>query len=159
MAKKRRYWLFKSEPDVYGIEDLEKEGSCYWEGVRNYQARNFMRDDMKIGDAVLYYHSNAKPTGIVGLARVCKEAYPDFTQFDLDHKYYDPKAKEDDPRWMMVDIEFVARFDHILPLKDLKGNPDLDGMPLLRKGMRLSIQPVERQHWDVICDLAGYEDR
>lgn len=157
MPEKRRYWLFKSEPGVFGIDDLERDGSTCWDGVRNYQARNFMRDQMRVGDGVLYYHSNAKPPAIVGVARVSKEAYPDFTQFDPDSKYHDPKATEENPRWMMVDIEFVAHFPNPLPLPELKENEDLDGMLLIKKGQRLSIQPVEPEHWRLICKLGGYK--
>ncbi len=158
MSNPRRYWLFKSEPEVFGIDDLERDGATFWEGVRNYQARNFMRDDMREGDGVLYYHSNAKPPAIVGIARVCNGAYPDFTQFDSGHKYFDPKASQANPRWLMVDIEFIARFPNPLPLPELKENPDLDGMLLLKKGQRLSIQPVEPEHWRRVCKLGGYKE-
>ena len=152
---KRNYWLMKSEPDVYSIDDLKRDGSTYWDGVRNYQARNLMRDEMKLGDGVLYYHSNAKPMAIVGLARVSKESYPDPTQFDENNKYYDPKSTEENPRWFLVDIEFVEKFDEPLPLHFLKEQPSLEGMPLLRKGQRLSVQPVSAKHWKTVCKMAG----
>jgi predicted RNA-binding protein with PUA-like domain len=155
---KRKHWLFKSEPDVYGIDDLERDGSTTWEGVRNYQARNYLRDDCQVGDGVLYYHSNTKPPGIVGVARVSKPAYPDPYQFDADSKYYDPKAKPEAPPWVMVDVEFVARFDEVLTLDQLKADARLDGMLVTRKGQRLSIQPVEAAHWRRVCKLAGFED-
>ena len=154
----RKYWLMKSEPDVYGIDDLKKDGSTHWDGVRNYQARNFMRDEMKVGDGVLYYHSRTKPMAIVGLAEVSKTAYPDFTQFDRKSDYHDPKSTEDDPRWFMVDVKFVAKFDKPLTLDELKADPKLDGMLLLRRGQRLSIQPVEGKHWRHVLKLAGYKE-
>ena len=154
MAK--RYWLMKSEPYVYSIDDLERDKTTYWEGVRNYQARNLMRQ-MSRGDGVLYYHSNDKPPGVVGLARVCKEAYPDHTQFDKRAKYYDAKSSEDNPRWDMVDVEFVEKFDQMLSLDSLRQQGRLEGMPLLKKGQRLSVQPVEPKHWRLILKLAGAE--
>jgi predicted RNA-binding protein with PUA-like domain len=150
-----RYWLIKSEPDVYSYADLERDGRTYWDGVRNYQARNTLRDDMKVGDLVLYYHSNAEPTGIVGYCRVAKEGYPDHTQFDKDHHHYDETSKPEDPRWMMVDVEPVAAFPEILTLERLKADPDLDGMLLLRKGQRLSVMPVEEKHFRHVLQLAG----
>lgn len=153
MSDSRRYWLFKSEPDVYSIDDLAREGSTLWEGVRNYQARNFMRDECKVGDLVLYYHSNAKPPGIVGVARVCREAYPDPFQFDQDSKYYDPKASPENPRWVVVDVEFVAKFDQIVALDQLKAEEALDGMLVIRKGQRLSVQPVEPRHFEHVCGM------
>ena len=155
---KRKYWLVKSEPDVYSIDDLEEDGTTYWDGVRNYQARNLMRDEVGLGDGVLYYHSRVKPMAVVGLAEVCRTAYPDFTQFDPKSKYYDPKASEDNPRWMMVDVKFVAKFERPLTLDELKNDEKLDGLMLLRRGARLSIQPVEARHWKRILKLAGYSE-
>jgi predicted RNA-binding protein with PUA-like domain len=149
-----KYWLMKSEPDVYGIDDLERDGSTMWDGVRNYQARNFMRDEMQVGDGVLFYHSNAKPMAIVGLARVSRSAYADPTQFGKG-RYHDPKATKDEPRWFLVDIEFVCKFEEPLPLDFLKGRPELAGMPLLQKGQRLSVQPVSAGHWKAITKMAG----
>lgn len=155
MAKRaKRYWLMKSEPDVYSIDDLERDGTTCWEGVRNYQARNLMRDDMAVGDGVFFYHSN-KDKAIVGVARVCNEAYPDHTQFDKKHKYFDAKSKEDNPAWLMVDIEFVAKLDEPIELATLKARDDLSEMPLVQKFQRLSVQPVEKEHWKIICKLAG----
>lgn len=152
-----RYWLLKSEPDVYSIDDLANDGSTYWDGVRNYQARNFMRDDMKRGDLVLYYHSNAKPPGVAGIARVAKEGYPDPTQFEVESKYYDPKSKPEDPRWILVDVEFVARFEELVSLAELKENPALEGMLVIRKGQRLSVQPVEETHFRQVCGMADFD--
>lgn len=144
----KQYWLMKSEPDVYSIDDLERDGSTFWEGVRNYKARNNMRE-MKIGDEVIFYHSNAKPPTAVGIARVCKEAYPDKFQFDKKSKYYDARSDPDDPRWDLVDIEFVAKFDHPVPLKDVKDDPNLRDMELVRYG-RLSVQSVKKKEFDYV---------
>ena len=154
MAK--QYWLMKSEPYVYSIEDLERDGSTCWEGVRNYQARNNMQA-LKVGDEVLYYHSNAKPPGVVGIARVCKEAYPDHYAFDKKHKYFDAKSDADNPRWYMVDVEFVSKIDDVevpLSLHDIKADPKLADMELVRYG-RLSVQSVKRVEFDRVKKLAG----
>ncbi|MEO1085207.1 MAG: EVE domain-containing protein [Acidobacteriota bacterium] len=151
----RKFWLMKSEPYVYGLDDLERDGSTLWDGVRNYQARNFMRDEMNQGDLILYYHSNAKPPGVVGLATVSSEPYPDPTQFDESSKYYDAKSTTDDPRWILIDIAFEARFPRMVSLQDLKEDDDLDGMLVTKKGQRLSIQPVERRHMERVIELAG----
>lgn len=148
MAKK--YWLMKTEEDVFSIRDLERHGTTQWEGVRNYQARNFMRDDMKAGDLVLFYHSNARPSGVAGIARVCREAYPDHFAWDPKSKYRDPKASPENPIWQMVDVEFVEAFPSVVSLADLKNEPVLDGMMVLKRGMRLSIQPVEKKHFDAV---------
>lgn len=145
-----QYWLMKSEPDVYSIDDLEKQGTTPWEGIRNYQARNFMRDDMKIGDKVLFYHSNAKPPGIAGLAEVCKLAYPDYFAFDPKSKYYDPKSTEDSPRWMMVDVKFVKKFNTLLSLNEIKENEHLQDMMVIKRGSRLSIQKVTEKDYTYI---------
>jgi predicted RNA-binding protein with PUA-like domain len=143
----------KSEPGTYSIEDLERQGVTPWEGVRNYQARNFMRDDMRVGDLVLFYHSNAKPPGAAGVGRVCREAYPDYFAQDRRSAYYDPKATEENPIWMMVDVEFVEKFPSVVALGDLKSDARLDGMMLLKKGVRLSVQPVTREHFDRVRAL------
>ena len=148
------YWLMKSEPDAYSIDDLERDGREMWDGIRNYQARNMMRDDMRIGDEVFFYHSNCKEPGIVGIAKVASEPYPDPTQFDPESKYYDPKSNEDDPRWILVDLEFVQKLDRTITLAELKQQTGLDGMILLRKGNRLSIMPVSKEHWQRILELA-----
>jgi predicted RNA-binding protein with PUA-like domain len=147
------YWLMKSEPDAYSIDDLERDGRDMWDGIRNYQARNMMRDDMRVGDKVFFYHSNCKEPGIVGIAKVASKPYPDPTQFDPESKYYDPKSSEDDPRWLLVDVEFVRKLSRTITLAELKAQPLLDGMILLRRGNRLSIMPVDKAHWDHILGL------
>lgn len=153
MAAKKNYWLMKSEPDVYSIDDLKKEKSAYWDGVRNFQARNNMRA-MKLGDGVFFYHSNADPKAIVGIARVCKEAYPDFTQFDKKSKYYERRATEEKPYWFMVDVEFVEKLETPWSLEMLREVPELEEMALLRRGQRLSVQSVTPAEWKKICKLA-----
>ena len=145
------YWLMKSEPDVYSIDDLCRDGSTPWEGVRNYQARNFMTSQ-RIGDRVLFYHSNAKPPGIVGLAEVVRVAYPDASQFSPESPYFDKKATLDHPRWWHTDIGYLAHFDRIITLDELRHTPDLDDM-LLFKRSRLSIQPINAAMWHVIVAL------
>ena len=146
----KRYWLVKSEPDAYSIDALQKEGTACWDGVRNYQARNFMRDEMKRGDLVLYYHSNAKPPGVVGVARVTREGYPDHTALDPKDPHHDPKSTAENPIWMMVDLEFVEKFRGTVSLDELKANPELEGMLVTRRGQRLSVQPVEAEHFKVV---------
>ena len=153
MAKRgTKYWLMKSEPDVYSIEDLERDGTECWEGVRNYQARNFMRE-MAEGDWVLFYHSNAKPPGVAGVCRVSREAYPDDTQFDQKSKYYDPKSDKDDPRWSMVDVEFVEKLAEQVSLQAMKDDAALEGMRVTQKGSRLSVQPVEKKHFQRVLKM------
>ncbi|MGB0723677.1 MAG: EVE domain-containing protein [Gammaproteobacteria bacterium] len=149
------YWLMKSEPDAFGLDDLERVGTEPWDGVRNYQARNMMRDEMKVGDPIFFYHSNCDVPGIVGLAEVAKEGYPDHTAFDPDAKYYDPKSDPDKPRWYMVDVRFVRRLKRTISLKELKELADgpLADMPLVRKGNRLSVMPVPKAAWDYILDM------
>jgi predicted RNA-binding protein with PUA-like domain len=147
------YWLMKSEPGCYSIDDLQRDGSTFWDGVRNYQARNMMRDQIKKGDQVLFYHSNATPPGIVGIAKVIKEGYPDHTAFDPDSDHPDLATTPDDPRWYMVDIAFVKKFDHLIALNELKQHPELSGMQLLKKGNRLSVMPVSADHWQTIMAM------
>ncbi len=147
------YWLMKSEPDAYSIDDLERDGREPWDGIRNYQARNMMRDDMRIGDEVLFYHSSCKIPAVVGIARVASEPYPDPTQFDPDAKYYDAKSNPDDPRWILVDVEFVRKLDKPVTLTEIKEHPGLDDMILTRRGNRLSIMPIEKAHRDIILGL------
>ena len=147
------YWLMKSEPDAYSIDDLERDGREKWDGIRNYQARNMMRDDMKIGDEVFFYHSNCKEPGIVGIARVASAPYPDPTQFDKKSKYYDAKSSTDNPRWCLVDVEFVRKLTRTITLTELKAQKTLADMILTRKGNRLSIMPVARKHWNKILSL------
>ena len=152
----RQYWLMKSEPDVYSIDDLEADGRTHWDGVRNYQARNFMRDDMEEGDRVLYYHSNTNPPGVVGVAEVVKEGYPDHTARDPDSDYYDEKATEDDPRWYMVDIAFVRKLPRAVPLSEIKDEPALEDMVLVNRS-RLSVQPVEEDEFERVLAMAEEE--
>ena len=147
------HWLIKSEPDAYSIDDLERDGREMWDGIRNYQARNMMRDDMKIGDEVFFYHSNCKEPGIVGIAKVASEPYPDPTQFVKNSKYYDPKSDKESPRWCLVDIEFVRKTKRNLTLSEIKATKGLDDMILTRKGNRLSIMPVSKKHWTKILSL------
>ncbi len=148
-----QYWLMKSEPSVYSIDDLARDGKTMWDGVRNYQARNFMRDQMKAGDQVFFYHSNAEPSGIAGIAKVEGKAYPDPTAFDKKDVHFDPKSKKDSPTWYLVDLAFVKKFKKILSLEELKKIKGLDGMLLLQKGSRLSVQPVLEKHWKTILEL------
>jgi len=156
MARTRGHWLLKSEPTAYSIEDLARDGQTFWEGVRNHQARNFLRDAMRKGDLVLFYHSNAKPPGVAGIAKVVSDAYPDATQFDPESRYYDPRASRDQPRWLVVDVAFVACFKHLVPLATLKADAALEGMLVTRRGQRLSVQPVEQRHYARVLELAGH---
>lgn len=149
-----KYWLMKSEPDVYSIDDLKEEKVASWDGVRNYQARNFMRDSMKKGDLVFFYHSNAEPSGIAGIAKVAKVSYPDPTAFDPKSKYFDPKSKPENPTWYLVDVAFVKKFRKLIPLNELRGIKGLEEMLLLRKGQRLSIQPVSEKEWNIINKMS-----
>ena len=151
-----RYWLMKSEPHVYPFSQLVEDGSTHWDGVRNYQARNMMRDDLKLGDMVLFYHSNTKPPHIAGIARVSREGYPDHTSWDPDSKYYDEKSSPENPRWIMVDIEAVQEIEKV-SLVEIKANPALEGMPLVQKGQRLSVQPVSKEQYEEICRMGGIE--
>jgi predicted RNA-binding protein with PUA-like domain len=153
LSMAKQYWLMKSEPDVYSIDDLARDGSTCWEGVRNYKARNNMKT-MAVGDEVLYYHSNANPPGVVGIARVCREAYPDHFQFDTRSKYFDAKSREDDPRWHMVDIEFVAKADEPVGLPEIKADDTLAEMELVRYG-RLSVQSVRKTEFYHVKRMAG----
>jgi predicted RNA-binding protein with PUA-like domain len=150
-----RHWLIKSEPDVFSIGDLELIGREPWSGVRNYQARNFMWKEMKPGDLALFYHSNAKPPGIAGIARVVGDPYPDPTQFDTSSEYYDVKSTAANPRWWLVDFEFVERFGSLLSLDEIKADPVLSGMVICQRGTRLSITPVEKPHFIRVCKRAG----
>jgi predicted RNA-binding protein with PUA-like domain len=153
---KHKYWLFKSEPSEFSIDDLGSaphQTTC-WDGVRNYQARNFLRDTVSVGDGVLFYHSNAEPMAVVGTARVVRAGYPDHTAFDPKDKHYDPDSDRKNPTWFMVDIR-LERFDAPLTRDRLQGAPELKGMMLLKKGSRLSIQPVTEEEWRAISKLAG----
>ncbi len=149
------YWLMKSEPDVFGIDDLAaRPGQTeHWDGVRNYQARNMLRDQMQVGDRVFFYHSNCKEPGIVGIAEIVRAGYPDHTAFDPDGKYYDPKSDPANPRWFMVDVRFVRKLGRTITLEELKRHPELEEMPLVRRGNRLSVQPVTTRQWQTILAL------
>ena len=151
-----RYWLFKSEPSSYSYDDLESEDdqTAEWDGVRNYQARNFMRDDMAVGDQVLFYHSNAKPPGVVGIARIVREGYPDTTAWDSNSRYYDPKSNPANPTWMMVDIKADRRLPRFISLNELKANPALVDMMVTKRGQRLSVQPVKPEEWAEVITMA-----
>lgn len=144
-----RYWLMKSEPQAYSIDDLERDQVTAWWGVRNYQARNFMRDQMQLGDLAFFYHSSCPAPGIVGIVEVCRRAYPDATQFDPQHKYYDPKASPERPRWLNVDVRLVKKLP-LISLAELRRHPELSRMRVLQRGNRLSITPVDPAEWDFI---------
>ena len=150
-----QYWLMKSEPSVFGIDDLARAPGkkTLWDGVRNYQARNFMRD-MREGDEVFFYHSNCAEPGIVGIMQVVREAYADPTQFDKDDPHYDPKSTPEKPRWSVVDVRYVRRFNTAVPLSKLRDESALEGMKILQRGNRLSVTPVSEKHWKRICMLA-----
>jgi predicted RNA-binding protein with PUA-like domain len=148
-----KYWLMKCEPAAYTIDQLERDGSTSWEGVRNYQARNFMRDEMKVGDKVLFYASNADPSGVTGLAEISREAYADRFATKKGHEYYDPKSTADDPIWYMVDIRFVEKFPRVIALETLKSTKGLEEMVVTKKGSRLSIQPVTKSEYEIVVKL------
>jgi predicted RNA-binding protein with PUA-like domain len=152
-----RHWLIKSEPDVFSIDDLAKVTREPWSGVRNYQARNFMWKEMKPGDLALFYHSNAKPPGITGIARVVGQAYPDPTQFDAASDYFDPKSKPENPRWWLTDFEFVGKFSEMLTLEAIKADSLLAEMMVCQRGTRLSINPVDPMHFKHVCKLAKWK--
>lgn len=155
MPARRNYWLMKSEPDAYSWDDLVRDKRTHWDGVRNYQARNLMRDEFGEGDGVLYYHSNAKPMCIAGIAKVVKAGYPDPSAFDKKSKYFDPDSDPDDPTWICVDIAPVRAFPEPITRDQLKAEPKLAEMMVLQRGARLSVQPVSSAHWKVICKMAG----
>ncbi len=154
------YWLVKSEPDCFSIDDLSvaKGQTTHWDGVRNYQARNMLRDQMKLGDRVLFYHSNGKPPGIAGVAEVVREGYPDTTAFDPKHEHYDPKSKSEMPTWYMIDLKLIAKFSRELPLPELRQVSQLAGMTLLQRGSRLSVQPVSPQEFKTVLALADADE-
>ncbi len=155
MSKPKRYWMMKSEPDAFSIDDLERVGTEPWNGVRNYQARNFMRDGMRVGDGVMIYHSNCKVTGIAGLARVASIAYPDETQFDPKSHYFDEKATREQPRWFLVDVAFERKLKRVIPLEEIKRYTDElgEGFALTAKGSRLSVFPVTSAQWKLLLSL------
>lgn len=155
MTARKRYWLMKSEPDAFSIDDLRKVGVEPWNGVRNYQARNFMRDGMQVGDGVLFYHSNCPVPGIVGIAKVASAAYPDPTQFDKKSDYYDPKSKPGEPRWVLVDVAFERKLKRTIPLDEIKQQADAlgDGFALIARGNRLSVLPVTAAQWKHLLSM------
>jgi predicted RNA-binding protein with PUA-like domain len=154
MARKKRYWLMKSEPGTYSIEDLKRDGKTCWDGVRNYQARNLMRDEMQVGDGVLFYHSREKPMGVYGIAEIVREAYPDNSAFDPQDKHYDPKSDPANPTWMMVDIGYVGTLETPVTLDMLKQTPGLEKMMVIQRGSRLSVQPVTKKEWDIVLGMS-----
>jgi predicted RNA-binding protein with PUA-like domain len=153
MAKK--YWLFKSDPEEFSFDDLKKSKNqtTFWDGIRNYQARNFIRDEMKKGDGVLFYHSSSDPLAITGICEIVKEGYPDHTQFDSKNDHFDPKADKKNPTWFMVDIKLVKEFKTPVTLDQIKANPKLKNMKLIQRGQRLSIQPVTKDEWEEILKM------
>ena len=153
MSKTTQYWLMKSEPDAFSIDDLKRKGQEHWDGVRNYQARNFMRDGMRVGDKVFFYHSNCTEPGIVGIAEVATDAYPDPSQFDPKSKYFDAASSRDNPRWMLVDVKFVKKLKRTITLKELQADAALADMALVRKGNRLSVMPIGVTEWRHILTM------
>ena len=151
-----KYWLMKCEPSAYTIEKLQRDGTTSWEGVRNYQARNFMRDEMKKGDRVLFYASNADPSGVTGVAEISREAYPDQFARKKGHHYYDPKATAENPIWYMVDIEPGQKFDRVVTLDEMRAAPELKDMMTLKRGNRFSITPVTKDEFDAIVDMGTH---
>lgn len=152
-----RFWLMKSEPSVFSFDDLKASprSTASWDGVRNYQARNFMRDDMRAGDLVLFYHSNCEEPGVVGIAEVTREAYPDHTSWDASSEYFDPKSDPDTPRWFMVDVTWKKAFSRTVTLREMRDVPELRNMKILQRRNRLSITPVSPEEFDTICTLGG----
>ena len=153
------HWLFKSEPSCFSLEDLKNrpDATEHWDGVRNYQARNFLRDQIKLGDRVFFYHSNTAEPAIVGIAQVVREGYPDWTAFDPENDHFDPRSAPEKPIWYMVDVRFVRVLPRPITLAELRGIPALAGMALLNRS-RLSVQPVREEEWDLILKLAGVEE-
>ncbi|MBA4310691.1 MAG: EVE domain-containing protein [Chlorobiaceae bacterium] len=154
---KKKYWLVKSEPEAFSIDDLMKcnNQTTFWDGVRNYQARNYLRDECKIGDSLLFYHSNSEPTGVVGICEVVKNGYPDFTAFDSDSKHFDEKSVPENPTWFMVDIKFKKKFARIVILDEIKSNVKLKNMKLVQRGNRLSVMPIEKEEFDEIVKMGN----
>jgi predicted RNA-binding protein with PUA-like domain len=151
------YWLIKSEPEVFSIDDLAKakNKTTYWDGVRNYQARNYMRDEMKTGDKIIFYHSNSEPSGAVGICEVVKNGYPDFTAFDPDNQHFDPKSKKESPTWIMVDVKFERKFSRIVSIGEIKANKKLQKMKLVQPGNRLSVMPLTKEEYDEIIKMGN----
>lgn len=147
------FWLMKSEPDVFSIDHLKAKKNSLWDGVRNYQARNFMMKDMKVGDQVLFYHSSTTPPGVAGIATISKAAVPDPTQFDKKSEYYDEKASKENPRWFCVEVQFKKKFKSYVPLEDIRKTKGLEKMLLLKKGQRLSIQPITEKEFSILSQM------
>lgn len=147
------FWLMKSEPGVFSIDDLERQGTAAWEGVRNYQARNYMRDGMKKGDLAFLYHSSCAVPAVAGIMQICREAYPDETQFNKRSEYFDPGSKRDNPRWLMVDVKFVRRTRRPIAISELRAERKLSSLVLLQPGSRLSVTPVTAREWELIMGL------
>lgn len=151
-----QYWLMKTEPDCFSIEDLKSKKKTMWDGVRNYQVRNMMRDDMRVGDSVLIYHSNAgKETGVVGVAEIASKAYPDPTQFDLKSEHPDPKSDPKNPRWLCIDVKFIKKFNTMVTLQEIKLDPKCATMVVAQKGSRLSVTPVQKKHFEYLLKLGS----
>lgn len=149
------YWLMKSEPDAYSIEDLERDGSGMWEGCRNYTVRNFLRDAMKKGDRAFFYHSSISPSGIVGEMEITSDAYPDPTQFDPESEYFDAKSPKDNPRWFARDVKFIRKYSEMVTLATLKSTPGLENMGVVQRGQRLSIMPVTPEEWKIVMGMVA----
>lgn len=154
----QQFWLLKSEPEVFSIDDLQKQKKTAWEGVRNYTARNSIRDAMQIGDLAIFYHSSTDPAGAAGLARVASAAYPDPTQFDPKSDYFDPKATAEAPRWFVVDVAFEEKFAKVVTLADMKAERSLKDMLVVQRGQRLSVQPVDPKHFKKVLAMAGSKE-
>ena len=152
------YWLVKSEPTTFSIDDLERLGVEHWDGVRNYMARNNLMA-MKVGDLAFFHHSSADPPGIAGICEVVREAYPDHTAFDPSSKYFDPKSSPEKPRWFMPDVRFVRKFPRLIPLSEIRETPGLSDMALVQRGQRLSVQPVSEKEWEIICEIGATPER
>lgn len=150
-----RYWLFKSEPGEFSFDDLKNspQSTTHWHGVRSYQARNFLRDEIKVGDQVLFYHSSSENVGVMGVAEVVKDGYPDATAWEVESLYYDPTSTPENPRWFMVDIKWKLAFKRLVTLQEIKNTPALQNMKLVQKGMRLSVQPVTKEEFEKICEM------
>ncbi len=150
----QQFWLLKSEADCYSIDGMKKDKKAAWTGIRNYQARNFMRDKMKVGDLALFYHSSAEPTGVYGVVKVTKTSFPDPTQFDKKDDHFDPKATKENPIWSSVEVEFIEKFKRPVSLSEIKFRPDLNGIMVGQQGSRLSVQPVSKKHFEIISELS-----
>ncbi len=153
MTDTQQYWLLKSEADCYSIDDINKDIKTAWSGIRNYQARNFIRDSIKVGDLALFYHSSSDPTGVAGIVKVVSQPYPDPTQFDPKDEHYDAKSKKENPLWMAVDVQFVEKFKNLVSLSEIKFRPELKGIMVAQQGSRLSVQPVSSKHFEIISKL------